>query len=56
MEGDTVSAIFLLKTRHGYREGAELVNATPGERKNNIAGARWIPMFHRKKLEVQNAD
>jgi hypothetical protein len=55
MEGDTVSAIFLLKTRHGYREGAELVNANQVNVKITLPGS-MDPDDYRKKLEVQNAD
>ena len=55
MKGDTVSAIFLLKSRHGYKEGADQVNANQVNVKITLPGS-MDPEDYRKKIEVQNAD
>lgn len=39
MKGDSTAAMFLLKTRHGYREGAELVNANQVNVKITLPGS-----------------
>lgn len=39
MKGDSTAAMFLLKTRHGYREGAEVVSANQVNVKITLPGS-----------------
>ncbi len=39
MKGDSTAAMFLLKTRHGYKEGAEQVNANQVNVKITLPGS-----------------
>ena len=39
IKGDSIAAMFLLKTRHGYREGAEVTNANQVNVKISIPGS-----------------
>ena len=39
VKGDSVAAMFLLKTRHGYREGAEVTNANQVNVKISVPGS-----------------
>ena len=55
MKGDATSAMFLLKTRHGYLEGNQQVNANQVNVKITLPGS-MDPEDYRKKIEVQNAD
>jgi hypothetical protein len=50
MNGDSTAAMFLLKTRHGYREGAELVNANQVNVKITMPGAK-DPVSYLKEVE-----
>lgn len=53
MKGDATSAMFLLKTRHGYREGAELVNANQVNVRITLPGAK-DPTEYLKEVEANN--
>jgi len=55
MKGDATSAMFLLKTRHGYKEGAEQVNANQVNVKITLPGS-MDPDEYKKGIEVNNAD
>ncbi len=53
MQGDTTSAMFLLKTRHGYKEGAEQVNANQVNVKITLPGS-MEPKDYLKEVEHGN--
>lgn len=53
MNGDSTCAMFLLKTRHGYLEGKEVVNANAVNVQITLPGSMQ-PEDYKKQLEVEN--
>jgi len=52
MKGDSTAAMFLLKTRHGYREGADVVAANQVNVKITLPGS-MKPDEYKKMMEVK---
>jgi hypothetical protein len=53
MNGDSTSAMFLLKTRHGYLEGKQHVSANQFNVQISVPGSMDAEQYQ-KKIEVNN--
>jgi hypothetical protein len=53
MKGDSTAAMFLLKTRHGYLEGKQHVNANQVNVQISVPGSMDAEQYQ-KKIEVNN--